>query len=676
MKRGLLRGLYALALGGVFFIHLSALWSQDPPKADAPKVESATTEPPKAEAKPDPTGANTGDHSALGDDPKLAPLKIDDKDPNKEKDEAFNNLLDKVGQHQVASNMMWTLITGFLVMFMQAGFALVETGLTRGKNVAHTMAMNVFIYATGMLGFYICGFAFMYGGSGPFTQLGGPDLLSVDREFFVTLGGKKWGLLGHEGFFLMGNAFDTGIMTLFLFQMVFMDTAATIPTGALAERWKFLAFTIYGFFISMVIYPVYGHWVWGGGWLAKLGANYGLGNGHVDFAGSSVVHMVGGVASLAGILVLGARIGKYNKDGSVNVLPAHNVPMYMLGTLILAFGWFGFNPGSTWAGTDLNIGRIAANTMLASAAGAFTASVYMWIVYKKPDPSFMCNGLLAGLVAITAPCAYVHTWAAVLIGGIAGVLVVVSCLFFERVLKVDDPVGAISVHGVNGAWGVLALGLFADGTYNAGWNNSYWYKLPNGALEWHAEKLKERPPGVTEQGVTGLFYGNPSQLIAQIIGVSANLLWVFVSAFIFFWILEKVLGNRVSAQVEQDGLDVHEMGVLGYINEDPKTPEGHLAHPSAEPRPATVPTNGQKHYTIVVSGLDGKTLKAIWSELCLPGVKPPAGDFLTVYPHMTTVQGNRFRFRGGDPTEVRASMGRLFANGSGHKDVKVTVENG
>jgi Amt family ammonium transporter len=670
----------ALALGAVLFLHLSVVWSQDPVK-DNPPSEEKKLDPP-AEAKPDPTGAKTGTRAVLGDDPKLEPLELDPKSPSK-KDEAFNKLVaetkflgDAVGQNKVASNMMWTLITGFLVMFMQAGFALVETGLTRGKNVAHTMAMNVFIYATGMMGFWLCGFAFMYGGNGAFTTMGDTSTDGLlNKEFMLTIGDHKWGVLGYDGFFLLGKAFDSGVMTLFLFQMVFMDTAATIPTGALAERWKFLSFTIYGFFMSMVIYPVYGNWVWGGGWLAKLGANYGLGHGHVDFAGSSVVHMVGGVASLAGILVLGPRIGKYNKDGTVNALPAHNVPMYMLGTLILAFGWFGFNPGSTLAGTDLNIGRIAANTMLASAAGAFMSTMVMWLVFKKPDPSFMCNGMLAGLVAITGPCAYVAPWAAVLIGLAAGALVVGSALLLDRVLKVDDPVGAVSVHGTCGAWGVLALGLFADGTYNAGWNNSYWYKLPNGALEWHADKLKELPEGWTEQGVTGLFYGNPSQLLAQVIGTGANIAWVFLITYAFFWVLDKIVGNRVTLHVEQEGLDIHEMGVAGYISEDPTVPEGHVSHATAEPRPATAPANGLKHYTVAISGIDAGTLKQIWSDLCQPTSNPPDPDFLKVYPHMTTVQGTRFRFRGGDPTVVSACLNRLFTGRSKSvHGLKVTVE--
>jgi Amt family ammonium transporter len=673
-----------LVLGFLFFVR--AVWSQDSKTAEPQKEEMKKEEPKKEEpkeeappAKPDPTGANTGDRGVLGDEPKLPKIEVDSKNPDA-KDEGYNKTVDElatlgkeIGHNRVAINMVWTLIAGFLVMFMQAGFALVETGLTRGKNVAHTMGMNIFIYAIGVLGFWIAGFAIMYGNNGPFSNLGGGDLLH--KEFNVTLGGKEFGLFGYEGFFLAGPAFDVGILTLFLFQMVFMDTAATIPTGAMAERWKFIAFTIYGFFISMLIYPVFGNWVWGNGWLAKLGANFGLGHGHVDFAGSSVVHMTGGVTALAGIIILGARIGKYNKDGTVNVLPAHNVPMYVLGTLILAFGWFGFNPGSTLAGSDLNIGRIATNTMLASAAGAMSASIYMWLVYKKPDPSFMCNGMLAGLVAITAPCAYVAPWAAVLIGLIAGVLVVWSCLFFERVVKVDDPVGAVSVHGVNGAWGVLALGLFADGTYNAGFNGSFWYRnVADGTLKWLPEKWATIPDGWVEQGVTGLFYGNASQFYAECIGVLANCAWVFGSAYLAFWLIEKWVGNRVPAEVELQGLDVPEMGVAGYISDDPKVPEGHV-HAPAEPRPAMTPLNGAKRYAIVVEGMEPAELTGVWSSLCQPQEGPPAPEFLAVYPHMTTVQGTRFRFLGGEPEQVRGALEALLdkRSANGHR-VKLRVE--
>jgi ammonium transporter, Amt family len=453
---------------------------------------------------------------------------------------------DAVGHNKIAINIVWTLITGYLVMFMQAGFALVETGFTRAKNVAHTMGMNFMIYGIGMLGFWLCGFAFMFGGSGPLATLGGAT--GLNHEATITLFGHSFGLLGLKGFFLTGGAYDVGIFTLFLFQMVFMDTTATIPTGAMAERWKFLPFVIYGFFISMVVYPLFGNWVWGGGWLSQLGANFGLGHGHVDFAGSSVVHMVGGVAALAGAMVLGPRIGKYKKDGTANPIPGHNIPMAILGTFILAFGWFGFNPGSTLAGTDLRIGVIATNTMLASAAGAFATMVYMWLRYGKPDPSMMANGMLAGLVAITAPCAFVNSIFAVIIGLVAGVLVVWSVFFVERTLKVDDPVGAVSVHGTCGAWGVLSLGLFADGTYGDGWNG-------------------------VQGTVRGLLYGAPSQFVAEAIGVITNFVVVFGLCYVFFKILDAVMGMRVSPEVEMQGLDVPEMGAEGYAGYTDYYPE-------------------------------------------------------------------------------------------------------
>ena len=443
----------------------------------------------------------------------------------------------QVGHNKISINIVWTLITGFMVMFMQAGFAMVETGFTRAKNVAHTMGMNFMIYALGMLGFWICGFAFMFGGIGSLATLGG--VAHLDHEFTINLFGHPFGLLGLKGFFLSGDAYDAGVFTMFLFQMVFMDTTATIPTGAMAERWKFFPFVIYGFFISMIVYPLFGNWVWGGGWLAQLGVNFSLGHGHVDFAGSSVVHMVGGVAALAGAIVLGPRIGKFKKDGTALPIPGHNIPMAIIGTFILAFGWFGFNPGSTLAGTDLRIAVVATNTMLASAAGAFVAMIIMWTKFGKPDPSMMANGLLAGLVAITAPCAFVNSTSAVLIGAIAGALVVGSVFFVERVLKVDDPVGAVSVHGACGAWGVLSLGIFADGVYGDGWN------------------------GVAGP-VKGLLYGDPSQLTAEVIGVITNIVVVFVLSYVFFKICDAIIGLRTSPETEIQGLDLPEMGVEGY----------------------------------------------------------------------------------------------------------------
>ena len=251
-----------------------------------------------------------------------------------------------VDENRLAINFVWTLVTGYLVMFMQAGFALVETGFCRAKNAGHTMAMNFMVYGLGMLGYYICGFAFQFGGIGMVgvPNLGGLGVLS--NELSVSIGGHDWGLIGYKGFFLNDGTYDVGVAVLFLFQMVFMDTTATIPTGAMAERWKWSAFCVYSFFVSTLVYPIFGNWAWGGGWLSQLG-NVGLGKGYIDFAGSGVVHAVGGWCALAGAIVLGSRLGKYNKDGSPNTIPGHNMVLALLGCFILAFGWFGFNPGST-----------------------------------------------------------------------------------------------------------------------------------------------------------------------------------------------------------------------------------------------------------------------------------------------------------------------------------------
>ncbi len=435
-------------------------------------------------------------------------------------------------------NLAWVLLAAFLVMFMQAGFAMVETGFTRAKNAAHTMTMNFMVYAVGMLAYWAVGFAIQGGGVGALSTLGGYDKLN--QEF--SIGG--WGLFGHTGFFLTGVAYTAPVFAYFLFQMVFMDTAATIPTGAMAERWKFSAFVVFSLFIGGLIYPLFGNWVWGGGWLSQLGTNLHLGHGDVDFAGSSVVHMTGGVIALVGAILLGPRLGKYNRDGSANAMPGHNLPMGIIGSFILAFGWFGFNAGSTLAGSDLRIGVIATNTMLASAGGAFAAMLYMWRRYGKPDPSMIANGFLAGMVAITAPCAFVTAPAAVLIGAVAGVLVCLSVAFFERKARIDDPVGAISVHGVNGLWGVLALGLFADGTYGDGFNN-------------------------VAGKVTGLFYGDPGQFLAQVIGGVTNFVVVGALTFVAYKITALVVGgHRVSAETELRGLDIPEMGVLAYPDAD------------------------------------------------------------------------------------------------------------
>ena len=547
MSEGKRRMLRSLALGvaiglAVWGLRAASSYAQEPAPgaattpapAEAASPAPAAPEPAAAPAPaprgPDPTGAVTGTAADV-------PVK-DPANPT------LLEVMETVGHNKISINVVWTLVAGFLVMFMQTGFAMVETGFTRAKNAAHTFSMNYMVYPIGMFGYWVCGFALQMGGSSPLATLGGTPVLN--GEYAITLFGKTFEIFGTKGFFLGGDVYDVGVFTMFLFQMVFMDTAVTIPTGAMAERWKWSSFLVYGLFMSMFVYPLFGNWIWGGGWLADLGVNFGLGHGHVDFAGSSVVHMVGGVAALAGAIVLGPRLGKYTKDGKPVAIPGHHIPMALVGTLILAFGWFGFNPGSTLAGTDLRIAVVATNTMLAGTGGAITSMLFMMWRFGKPDPSMMANGMLAGLVAITAPCAFVTAPVSVLIGAISGVLVCLAVFFIEGTLKIDDPVGAISVHGVNGAWGVLALGLFADGQYGDSWNGV---------------------PGK----VTGLFYGDSSQFFAQCVGTLTCAAFVFVSFYVFFKVLDAIIGNRVSAETELAGLDLPEMGAHAYPEFEPSS---------------------------------------------------------------------------------------------------------
>ncbi len=454
----------------------------------------------------------------------------------------LSDVANQVGQNKIGINFTWTLITGFLVMFMQAGFAMVEAGLCRVKNANHTYMMNFFVYGCGLFAYWIIGFAIQMGGAAGNGNLGG--LQPLNSEHTLSMFGKTWGLFGQTGMFLSGHTYDVGVMVLFLFQMVFMDTALTIVTGACAERWKFLTFAVSSVLMGAFTYPLFANWAWGGGWLSQLGTNLGLGKGYCDFAGSGVVHAVGGLTALAVALIIGPRIGKFNRDGSSNAIIGHDISAVLIGCFILAFGWFGFNPGSTLGASGagcLRISSVAVNTMLAGCTGTFGALLYMWSLKGKPDASMSGNGLLAGLVAITAPSGFVNTTGAAIIGFIAGVLVCFSVSFVENTLKVDDPVGAISVHGTCGLWGVLSVGLFADGTSNYGgaWN------------------------GVTGS-VTGLFYGDASQLVAQLVGIATLVGFVFSFSFVLNWILDIVVGQRVSTATEVAGLDLPEMGQLGY----------------------------------------------------------------------------------------------------------------
>ncbi len=322
----------------------------------------------------------------------------------------IGDVANQVGQNKIAINFVWTLVCGFLVMFMQAGFAVVETGLCRAKNANHTMMMNFMVYGVGMLAYWLIGFTIQMGGVGAVGNLGGTAPLS--SEHMIHLFGKDVGIFGQNGFLLVHNGtYDVGVMVVFLFQMVFMDTALTIVTGTAAERWKYAAFMVSSFVMGAFIYPLFANWAWGGGWLATLGTNFGLGHGYADFAGSGVVHSVGGITALAMGIIIGPRIGKYTRDGKPNAIPGHDIVIVLTGCFILAFGWFGFNPGSTLGAAsngNLRISSVAVDTMLAGMAGSFGAMLYMWIRYGKPDASMSGNGLLAGLVAITAPSGFVN----------------------------------------------------------------------------------------------------------------------------------------------------------------------------------------------------------------------------------------------------------------------------
>ena len=396
-----------------------------------------------------------------------------------------------------AVDTIWTLVAAFLVFFMQAGFAMVEAGFTRAKNAANIIMKNIMDFSVGSVAFWAVGFALMFG---------------------------VGGFVGKTGFFLQGDfshlELNVSLPVFLLFQTVFAATAATIVSGAMAERTKFVSYLIYSAVISLVIYPVVGHWIWGGGWLSEMG--------FIDFAGSTVVHSVGGWAALMGAMIIGPRIGKFRSDGKPNAIPGHNLVIAALGVFILWFGWFGFNPGSTLSPFDPGLGLIAVTTNLAAAAGAILAMVVSWIKYGKPDVSMTMNGALAGLVAITAGCASVSIEGSLIIGILAGTVVIFAVEFFDRI-RIDDPVGAISVHGVCGALGTIMVGLFAmDG---------------------------------------GLFYGGGAKLLGvQAIGVAATFGWTILTAGILFYAIKKTIGLRVTEAEETEGLDIHEH--MGYAYPD------------------------------------------------------------------------------------------------------------
>ena len=413
------------------------------------------------------------------------------------------------GTADAAIDYVWILVCAFLVMFMQPGFAMVGAGFTRAKNAGNFMTKNLMDFVIGSLVFFFVGYAIM-------------------------MGGDWHGLWGTEGWLMLGDYYDVDKYLSMFWMLVFCATAATIVAGAVAERLKFKAYLVYSVVVCAVIYPIHGHWVWGGGWLSTLP----LGVGAVDFAGSGAVHAVGGFVALAGAIVLGPRFGRYDKNGKPQAIPGHSVTLAALGVFILWFGWFGFNPGSTFDAHHLRIAIIAVNTNLAAAAGGLSALLASRWKTGKWDIGMLLNGILAGLVAVTAPCAWVEGWAAIVIGLIGGVLMYASVKFLEA-KKVDDPVGAVSVHGTCGLLGLLSVGFFADGTYG-----NYSIEAPY---------------------VTGLFYGGGGeQLLAQLISVAVVVTWAFGTGYLTFKLMDKAFGIRVSPEEELQGLDIQEHGTPAY----------------------------------------------------------------------------------------------------------------
>ena len=428
-------------------------------------------------------------------------------------------MADAIAYNKIAVDTVWVLATAFLVFFMNLGFGMVESGLCRAKNTVNILSKNFIVFAISSLAFWILGWGLMFGDGNSFLGLKG--LLFVGGADNSPATGDAY-----QGVYSSIAWTGVPLWAKFFFQLVFAGTAATIVSGAVAERIKFKSFIVFTFIIVAIMYPITGHWVWGGGWLAKLGM--------WDFAGSTVVHSVGGWAALAGVILLGPRIGKYKKDGTVNPIPGHSLTAATIGAFVLWFGWFGFNPGSTMAAAWADIGRIAVTTNSSAAAAAFSATIVSWILLKKPDLTMILNGCLCGLVAITAPCAFVSVGSSVIIGLVAGGLAVLGVLFFDRV-KIDDPVGALTVHLLNGVWGTLAVGLFAQDVIM---------------------------PGTTGDGL--LFGGGAKLFTAQLIGVLAVGAFTLGVGLIAWYVIKLVMGIRVSPEEEMEGLDIGEHAQTAY----------------------------------------------------------------------------------------------------------------
>ncbi len=618
---------------------------------------------------------------------------------------------------KVMADTVWVMIAAMLVFFMNLGFGCVESGFCRAKNCVNILSKNFIVFAMATIAFWVLGFGLMFGEGN--RWVGEKGLLFVsngaDKEMltkdvaanaFKALVKEKLGKdLSDEkiakseeallkqidevadsvvknvtkaeesytatltvGTTKLEKKFDgkefywdnypslnwttVPLWAKFFFQLVFAGTCATIVSGAVAERIKYLSFILFSFLLIMLVYPVVGHWIWGGGLLAPGEGNlFGKDRGMFDFAGSTVVHSVGGWAALAGVIVLGARIGKYGPDGKVHAIPGHNMTAAFIGCLVLWFGWFGFNPGSTMAADIHGITRVAVTTNTAAAFATLTATITAWILLGKPDIGMTLNGCLAGLVAITAPCAFVSVGNSAIIGAIAGVLVVFAVLMFDR-LRIDDPVGATSVHLVNGVFGSIAVGLFGEKEM-----------IVNGA---------KVPTGLLNDGF--FISGGMDQLIPQVVGVLVVAAYAFPVSLVLWVILRYTVGIRVTAAEEIEGLDLGEHGNESYHGFVMAAASTEIPSEGAEPRSALVPPNDVKRFKAVVEGISPTELATVWSDLCQPQTNGIAADFKTVYPYLTTFQGATFRFRGGDPEQIRTSLERLLKGRMPQQPVKVRVE--
>ncbi len=541
-----------------------------------------------------------------------------------------------MSEFKIVADTLWTMIAGFLVFFMNLGFAMLEVGLQRSKNAVNILAKNFVVFSISSISFYVLGWGLMFGD--------GNDILGLKGLLFVS--GQDNSPASGENYVGVYKAISWASVPLwakFFFQLVFAGTSATIVSGAVGERIKFKSFIIFSFLMIAFIYPIVGHWIWGGGWLAKMG--------FLDFAGSTVVHSVGGCSALTGALLLGPRLGKY-KNGKIYPIPGHNLALATLGTFILWFGWFGFNPGSTLAADFSAISRIAVVTNMSAAVATLSAMMTAWIFLGKPDLTMILNGCLAGLVAITAPCAFVSVQSSVIIGFVAGIIVVLSVLFFDKI-KIDDPVGAVSVHLINGIWGTLAVGLFHE------------------------------KGGLFLTGMLNLFK-------VQLLGVIMVGIFTFMSSLIIWFVIKIVLGLRVPADEEVEGLDIVEHGQVCYpefttaepavvwiqAREHTEIPEvrklSKRKPPVKELHLEREKTDESRSFKIKIENLDKKMLTKLWRELCSSDWRKVPTEFKEIYPNVKLFSGDEILFFKGDPNFIVEKFAKVL-NKSGLKGFKIKV---